>query len=285
MYKLYRDLRFYVSFLVKNKYLPSFFSRKSFNEKVIYRKRKWSNSLFSVCSDKIESKNYVSKIIGEEIIIPNLYVGDLPSMSIVKGILEEHGDCFIKANHNSGPVYKLSVGDSEEKIATILSCIAKQLKIDFGYIQNESWYSQIKRQVLIEKQLKTSEDNGELRDYKFHVFEGHDGDRNFVLQVDYNRSSNHNRSLFDSNLNHIDIELDYPCINKAFSKPVNFQKMVDIAIKLSEPFSYVRVDLYNIGGEIYFGELTFAHESGKAKFSSKEDDIWFGSFWQKDPRK
>lgn len=45
-------------------------------------------------------------------------------------------------------------------------------------------------------------------------------------------------------------------------KPENYEKMVEYAEKLSKPFLHVRVDLYNVDGQIYFGEMTFYHQSG-----------------------
>ena len=43
-------------------------------------------------------------------------------------------------------------------------------------------------------------------------------------------------------------------------KPKNYDKMVEYAEILSKPFRHVRVDLYNLDGEIRFGELTFYHQ-------------------------
>ena len=45
-------------------------------------------------------------------------------------------------------------------------------------------------------------------------------------------------------------------------KPKNFDNMIKIAEKLAEDFKFVRVDLYNIDGKIYFGELTFTPRGG-----------------------
>ena len=49
-------------------------------------------------------------------------------------------------------------------------------------------------------------------------------------------------------------------------KPENFERMREIAEKLSEDFPCVRVDLYNINGDIYFGELTFTSLGGLMNF-------------------
>ena len=64
-----------------------------------------------------------------------------------------------------------------------------------------------------------------------------------------------------------------------YIKPKNFNKILDLAKKLSEDFDYVRVDLYNVNEKIYFGELTFCDASGFGKFTDKKWDYKFGSYW------
>ena len=50
-------------------------------------------------------------------------------------------------------------------------------------------------------------------------------------------------------------------------KPENLDKMLKIAGILSEKIPHVRVDLYSINGNIYFGEMTFCHDGGIANFT------------------
>ena len=64
--------------------------------------------------------------------------------------------------------------------------------------------------------------------------------------------------------------------------PKNFNEMINIAKKLSEDFDYVRVDLYNIDGKIYFGELTFCDTGGFEKFTDKQWDYRLGNYWNID---
>ena len=59
--------------------------------------------------------------------------------------------------------------------------------------------------------------------------------------------------------------------------PRSFEKMFEIAGKLSEGVPYLRVDLYNIEGKIYFGELTFFPQSGFDPNLLPETDLLFGS--------
>lgn len=54
-------------------------------------------------------------------------------------------------------------------------------------------------------------------------------------------------------------------------------EMFDMAAKLSQGFPFVRVDLYNVEGHIYFGELTFYPASGLDCNRLPETDIYFGN--------
>ncbi|MBU4480053.1 hypothetical protein KKG48_01245, partial [Patescibacteria group bacterium] len=45
---------------------------------------------------------------------------------------------------------------------------------------------------------------------------------------------------------------------------------------LSKGFDYIRVDLYNLEGKIYFGELTFHPGSGFSKFTPEKYDLIYG---------
>ena len=63
-------------------------------------------------------------------------------------------------------------------------------------------------------------------------------------------------------------------------KPVNYEKMVEIANSLSQGFPHVRVDLYNVDGTIIFGEMTFFNASGYTQFEPDDFDFQLGSFFQ-----
>lgn len=98
-----------------------------------------------------------------------------------------------------------------------------------------------------------------------------------------------NINQYDIIVNGVEIDSGHiinndPTIRSYVQRPENYEKMVEIAKILAEPFSYVRVDLYNVSGAIYFGEMTFAHESGGGEFTSKGYDLWMGNLWQGDPR-
>src|SRR5699024_9361647 len=63
------------------------------------------------------------------------------------------------------------------------------------------------------------------------------------------------------------------------SIPENFEEMVSIATKLSKKFSHVRVDLYNVDGKIYFGEMTFTSSAGYRLITPDKYNYKLGNFW------
>lgn len=280
---LLRKWWFWIHFVKCNKYIPNFKNPQTYNEKINFRKRNAKHELFSICADKIVAKEWVAQKIGEEYIIPNYYVGASITVDKLKHILNEKGDCIVKANHNSGSVKLLTKEATNEEIRVACEEVNDQLKVDFGNLSGEPWYSRIKPGVLVEKRLEPEVGESDIRDYKFHVFKQKTKLFKIILHVDFDRNSNHTRSLFDEELNWLPFSIRRPAIKTSIGKPENFFKMLELAKKLAEPFSYVRVDFYNIKGQIYFGELTFAHGSGLEWFTAYKYDLWMGNLWQGDP--
>lgn len=56
--------------------------------------------------------------------------------------------------------------------------------------------------------------------------------------------------------------------------------MLALASALSTDYKQVRVDLYEINGEIYFGEMTFTSASGLGQIKPDEYNEILGSYWK-----
>ena len=52
--------------------------------------------------------------------------------------------------------------------------------------------------------------------------------------------------------------------------------------RLCQGFAHVRVDLYNVNGKIYFGEMTFTNGSGLDPIVPIEYDKMLGDLWEID---
>lgn len=234
-----------------------------------------------VCADKIAAKDYVAQTAGAEYVNPNLYTGRTITPDTLATLIKKHDSVFLKANHNSGPVMNLDKNSSIQDLEAACKEIEKQLHIDYGKLVNESWYSKITPSVLVERRLFDRASTKQIEDYKFHVFNNSGQEQIIIVDIHYDRFSNyHHRSLFDVDLNYLNISIRYPSIITKIAGLENYDEMVEVARKLSKPFSYVRVDLYSVNSKTYFGELTFAQGGGYSSMRPPAADYWLGSLWR-----
>lgn len=117
----------------------------------------------------------------------------------------------------------------------------------------------------------------ELKDYKFFAFNREVK----ALFIATDRQCGETKfDYYDAEYNHLPFIQGHPNSPKYIPKPKSFDKMKELAAKLSEGLPEVRVDFYDINGQIYFGELTFFHYSGFTPFEPEEWDYTFGSWIQ-----
>ena len=95
-------------------------------------------------------------------------------------------------------------------------------------------------------------------DYKFNCFKG----KVHSCLVAYNRSLDDPHSVcfdhYDANWNLTEgVKPQHHKCRRIIEKPKCYDDMVRMCAVLSADFDYVRVDLYEIFGKIYFGEMTF----------------------------
>jgi len=241
----------------------------TYNEKLQWLKLYFRKPIMTKMVDKCEVKRYVSNIIGSEYIIPTLGVWDSFDKIDFDNLPKEF---VLKTTHDSGGVVivrdKLNFDRVKAK-----SIIDTSLKKDF-YIMSREWpYKNVPRRIIAEKYME--DETGELRDYKFFCFEGNV--KYLFIATDRQTFGEDTKfDFFDSDFNHLPFTNGHPNSHKEISKPQNFEKMKELAERLSQDFPHVRVDLYSINGQIYFGELTFFHFSGLVPFVPEVWDYKFG---------
>lgn len=117
--------------------------------------------------------------------------------------------------------------------------------------------------------------NDDLDDYKFYCF---DGRAECVMVCTGRAEGEAHYYFFDRNWQLCRINRrgkDAPH-NFTLPKPPNLEKMFEVAETLSSGIPHLRVDLYNVNGHIYFGELTFFTQSGFDRGLLPETDRQFG---------
>ena len=108
----------------------------------------------------------------------------------------------------------------------------------------------------------------EFKDYKVYVFNGIPK----LIQVDFNRFSDHKRRFYDVNWNKMNFSYKYPDDEDIeIKKLVHLNEMLQMSKKISKNISFVRCDFYIAFDRIYFGEITFYPQAGLGKFNP---EIW-----------
>jgi len=171
----------------------------------------------------------------------------------------------IKANQSSGN--NLFIQDATQfdwKSATVKTTM--WLKQDHSVRFAEWQYRWISPKLLIEEYLKGL-DGGVLVDYKYFCFHG----RVQLVQVDFDRFTNHTRALFDREFNLLSVGLQYSRYEGSLARPPCFEEMREIAECLAAGESFLRVDLYDVGKPV-FGELTLHPGAGIEQFDPADWD-------------
>ena len=98
----------------------------------------------------------------------------------------------------------------------------------------------------------------------------------FIATDRFNKDEQAKFDFYDMDFNHLPFTNGHPNASRQIEKPRGFEEMKLIAEKLSKGIPHVRVDFYDIGGKVYFGELTFFHWSGMVPFEPDEWDYKMG---------
>lgn len=242
-----------------------------FTEKLQWLKLYDHNPLYTTLVDKYEVKKYIAQIIGDKYVVPLLGVwsqfDDIDFDSLPNKFV-------LKTTHSGGSSGVVICKDKKtfnyEKARILLT---KSLKHNIYWSTREWPYKSVSRRIIAEQYLENGDED--LKDYKFYCFNGIPR----VLLVASNRFTLHNFNYFDMEFNDLPIvSRDGPRSVVPMEKPINFEEMVHIAKKLSTGIPHVRVDLYNVEGHVYFGELTLYDSSGYDDMSSEEWNETFGNW-------
>lgn len=250
---------------------------QTYSEKLQWIKLHDRRPEYTMMVDKYAVKEYVARTIGEQYVIPTLGVwnhfDDINFNMLPKQFV-------LKCTHDSGGLVickdkkKLNKEKAKRKIEECL-------KHNFYYGQREWPYKNVPHRIIAEAYMEDTKTK-ELRDYKFFAFNG--DVKALFIATDRGSKEETKFDFFDADYNHLPFTNGHPNADALPEKPACFEKMKELASKLSEGIPQVRVDLYEVDGKVYFGEMTFFHWSGFKPFEPELWDYKFGE-WIKLPQK
>lgn len=252
----------------------NFETPKTFNEKLWFLKLSNREPLLTICSDKHEVRNYI-KECGYEDILKKEYAYFNNADEIDFSSLPS--PCYLKCNHASG-MNLIFDKDKDLNISHIKWKFNYLLRQNPYYLSREWNYKNIEPKIVCEEVLSMPDGYSDIPEVQFFCF---DGEPKFIMYNLGLADSNgfHKaaiRWVFDIDWNIIDVKTSMPSGENIPVKPENYERMLEIAKKLSKPFPHVRVDLFNINGKIVFNELTFYSGGGFVKLQPESWQYKFG---------
>ena len=245
---------------------------KRYTEKIQWYKLYYRNPVMMVCVDKYGVRKYIEKK-GLGNILNQLYqvvdrpeeinFDQLPDKFVIKTTNGSGTNILVKDKKT------LNIAETKKKLNDFLNMAEASAGREWAYGGSS-------KKIIVEELLEdnSNKDKG-ISDYKFLCFNG----KPVYVVYDKDRFSDHKRNFYDVNWNYVKVDSDCPCFEDSVKKPENYEKMVEIASVLSRDFPAVRVDLYNIEGKIYFGELTFYPWSGYVQYTPDSFDFELGKYF------
>jgi hypothetical protein len=265
---------------------------RTFTDKVRYKMLRDRRPLLACFADKAAVRQYVAASIGAQF-LPiayaitaeprDLLTLDLPDAYVVK---PTHGSgAAVVVSEGAAPDTTLSVDPGSWEYRHVrpgaldrrhLAWLAEGwLAQLYGQGPNREWaYGQVPRQIIVEE-LLTGPGGGIPDDLKFFVFHG----RCRYIEIDSGRFGRRTQDFFDPDWNHLPLSGGPPWADPVPPRPAMLATMIALAERLGSETDFVRVDLYDLGDRIVFGELTSYPAGGQSPFEPIRFDAEFGAHW------
>ena len=249
-------------------YFPDLDHPKRLNEKLQWIKLHDHRPFCTMCADKYRVREYLKKNFGEQYTVPILFRTENWREVTYENLPDF--PCVVKANTGAG-TWRIIRDKNKVNFRELQNMCRRWMYLN-QYDRTQEWqYKNIKPCIIVEKLLTDS--RGKIpNDVKLHYF---NGELAFVYYV-IDREGEAYRALFtpewellpfqwvsDSKYKKIDRPVTEP-------RPAGLDKMIEFGNKIAKNFRYVRVDFYDLDGQVYFSEITLHHGAGYNKFHPAE---------------
>jgi hypothetical protein len=243
----------------------------TFTEKVQYRKLYDRDARLPVFADKAKAKALISGMIGPQYIIETLWAGrDTECVNFE----ELQRPFVIKPTHSCGETIFVREDDHPNWDEVRKRC-RSWVDCTYGSRTREWLYKHIEPGIMIERMI--GDGKAPPADFKLFVFHG----ETKVIQVDVQRFGDvRERAMYDADWKRLAVHSSFPDSRHDIDQPKRLDEMKRVAERIGSAFDFVRVDLYEVGERIFFGETTFYPASGYARYHPDTFDVELGELWK-----
>lgn len=256
--------------LVKIRYFVRFKKRlnlnhpQTLNEKILYLSLRTDTTEWTRLADKYRVREYIKECGLDEILVPlhgywhsadEIDFEALPQSFVLKTV-QGSGDIILVKDKSR--IDKNVVRRKMQRAVTT----------NYGELEGGKHYMRIEPAIIAEGMLTndavSQRYSSSLIDYKIWCFNGR---AHYVAAYSNRTLRGAEKMTYDLSWQaHPEFSVASGTseftLGQVLPKPQNFERMIEIAELLAKPFPEVRVDLYNVGGKIYFGEMTFTSNGG-----------------------
>ena len=254
-------------FVLAHGRIPHFRDPVTFNDKVNWRILNDRRPLLEWTCDKLAMKEHARGVLGLH--VPRTLWAGTELQELTSVTLPDHW--ILKPNHRSGLVY---FGRGQPDIEQLSVVTAPWLRPAEAEDLGEWAYSKARPMLLAEEVIGTP--GSPPPDYKFFVFEGNVA----AIQVDVGRHSIHQRRLYLPDWSPLEVQYGGHALPPLEPPPVGLDRMLTAAAALGSGWDFIRIDLYNIGERVYFGEFTPYPCGGLDRIIPPSFDTKLGARWK-----
>jgi len=248
---------------------PNLVRPRSFSEKIQRRKLFDRRPELVQFADKYAVRDYVRQRLGEGVLTRLYHVTDDPEDIPIDALPKSF---VIKPTHGCGWIEVVRDKDKVD-LDHLKGVCADWLQRNFFYTAGEWAYRRVVPRLLFEELL---DERGKCpKDYKFFVFHG----RVEFLCDDIYRFGDHRRNMYDRDWNRLYFGFQRPSSDNPLPRPSRLEEMILYAEILAEGFDFLRIDLYQPGNRVVFGEITATPASGLEPFWPGGTDTRIGELW------
>ena len=268
----------------------------TFTAKVRWKMLKDRRPLLHTFADKAAVRSYVERVAGAEYLTECYAVVSDPAELERESLPRQF---VAKVSHASGGIWIVSDAAPDPRTVVhgvrqpggtahwervlvrpdafewpeLVEALRTWLLCDYSDAYLEWAYRGLERRVIVEELLATDA-GGVPDDYKIFVLNGTPR----LVEVHSNRYLDHRRNFFLPDWTPLDVEYVYRR-GAEVPRPASLEEMIRVAEALGQVVDFVRVDLYEVGGRVVFGELTNYPEAGSGSFDPPSFDEELGAWW------
>ncbi len=248
---------------------PNLAEPRSFSEKVNWRVLHDRRSIIATCCDKLALRRYVADTCAGEVAMARVLWSGTDLAELAAQAFPARW--VLKPNHGSGAAH-LGAGQPTEHELRVIT--AGWLDASPSESLLGEWgYGTARRALILEERLG----HGDVAppDFKIFVFDG----KPHLVQVDTDRFLEHKRRFYSCNWEPLGLRWGFP-LAPAVPAPSTLVEMLRVATMLGAGLDFIRVDLYDVDGTVFLGEMSPYPESGLRRFHPPSVDRELGALWR-----